>query len=95
MVTKENYDMLIQQIDKIFTSVSKDKLTSRYFNVENILKFKNAEELIKYYFEPESNGFKCLNYNELQEELQDKKARELWTDSKCLLVENNLYHEII
>ena len=65
-ITQDNYDMLIQQIDKMF--MFRDKLTySKYY--DKILKFKTSEELIKYYFEPEPNGFKCLNYNELQEQL--------------------------
>lgn len=47
---------------------------------------------------PDKNGFKLLDYKNLQKELQKTNTiHELWTDSKCLLIQvenENLLNEI-
>jgi hypothetical protein len=45
-------------------------------------KFKNLAELIEHAFDPSSNKFKLTTI----ENFKDVSNREVWTDSKCLLV---------
>jgi hypothetical protein len=69
-----------------------------------LLNFENADELINFYFNPEDNGFKLVNYTELIEnikppdwewssnaniDLTDVIPREIWTDSPCMLARFN------
>jgi len=82
-VTKENYELLMMQIDELLLMNKSDNKILNDFN--------NADALIDYYFNAKNNGFEIMNYKEIQEILE---PREIWTDSKCLLIDNDIYNKI-
>lgn len=96
-IIKSNYIRIIKMLDEIIKSdnINYDHMKMEKEDVNKIKEFNSGEEFIDYYFNPEKNNFKLLNYKNIIEEISHNKNRdrEIWTDSACILINIDKFRE--
>jgi len=84
-INKENYDYCLMQLDEMLMNTDCQD--------EKFCRFDDADDLVNYYFNADDNGFKIKQYKDLLNEIKTS-TKEIWTDSKCLLISDDVYNKI-
>jgi len=87
--TSFEYFKTITNNNDILENIYDETVVSNY--IDNIMdKDGNFFNFLAKYMTPDENNFKLLKYNF---DLELPKENEVWTDSKCLLIERNMFRQ--